>query len=117
MWLLLPLLALRGLVPAGYMIDVTERGLSLVVCESGIYKDAVPHNDGEHHHEKNSHGGHDHSICPFAVAALGAPAPNVVTLATVVEVAIDRVRDSADVVASCFGPSRAQQSRAPPVFA
>ncbi|HYM33857.1 MAG TPA: DUF2946 family protein [Steroidobacteraceae bacterium] len=120
LWLLLPLLALRGLVPAGYMIDATEHGLSIVVCESGIYgdllaSDATKHHHG--HHTSDSHRSqHDHSICPFAIAATGAPAPSAVTLATVVDVAIDRVRDTHVVIANRFGPSRAQQSRAPPYF-
>ena len=73
-WLLLALIALRGLVPAGYMIDASQNGVSLVVCDSGIYKDSAGSHH-QHHHDQGS-SRHDHSVCPFAVAATGAPTPS-----------------------------------------
>jgi hypothetical protein len=125
-WLLLALLALRGLVPAGYMVDATADGLSIVVCDSGIYAAAAQLSSGQtahrhHHHDgngegKESSGISDHSICPFAIAATGASAPSLPLLETVTSVVVDRVASNQAVVTSLSGPSRAQQSRAPPYF-
>lgn len=123
-WLaLLPLLLLRGLVPAGYMIEANAGGLSIVVCESGIYKDAVIAGSAEHHHHDHhgtsgdtSSAAHDHSICPFAIAAVGAPTPDLPAIVAVVSTEIGRVVDEPVVQSGLFGPSRTQQSRAPPYF-
>ena len=130
-WLLLALIALRGLVPAGYMIDVSANGLSLVVCGSGIYAAAAQSTaiQGEHHAHHHGDGHHgdgandssqaletDHSICPFAVAATGASAPSLPAMLVVGETIIDRLAGRSVLVFSSFGPSRAQQSRAPPSF-
>ncbi len=133
-WLLVALLSLRGLVPAGYMVDVDRGGLSLVVCGSGIYSataqklptapvDSSAHGEHRHHHEGDEDGsagsayvGADHSICPFAMAAVGAPAPDQFGTRGVAEVVIGHLAAQAFVFLSSFGPSRAQQSRAPPFF-
>jgi hypothetical protein len=128
LWLLLPLLFLRGLVPAGYMIAVTENGLEIVLCDSGIYRDSAvaqqlastqqgSEHPGEHHHHGKGNVQHDHSICPFAVAATGAPAPELPELNTGSEVGVGSFMEDCRIIAGLSGPSRAQQSRAPPALA
>ena len=117
-WLLVPLLALRGLVPAGYMVDATSNGLAIVVCESGIYSAAAQLGSEHHHHHGHdkdaSPGQHDHSICPFAIAATGVSTSCSTATIAVAAVEIGRISSEFAVVDSLFGPSRAQQSRAPP---
>lgn len=65
--LLLPLLVLRGMLPAGYMTVADEAGLRVVMCSAGLaalHADAagtphdLPPNAGE---------------CTFALSANGAP--------------------------------------------
>ena len=128
-WLLLALLALRGLVPAGYMIDTTGGSLSLVVCSSGVYSAAAQADHSKHaehhHHHQNSHqneesnkesAASDHSICPFALAATGAPTPVLPAIDVAASTEIGRIVDNGSSLFGTFGPSRAQQSRAPPSF-
>jgi len=73
----------------------------------------------DHHAATGEHAGHgengSNSICPFAAAGMGAPAPHLLTIALAAPIAS---AITVDVVAfqSPFGPSRAQQSRAPPYF-
>lgn len=88
-WLtwLLPLLALRAFVPAGFMLGASGDDLQLMLC-SGTAAIATQNHaspDGTshaHHAEQNSthdHGGgkvHENSICPFAAASsAGVPMP------------------------------------------
>jgi hypothetical protein len=113
-WLLLALIALRGLVPVGYMVEATADGLALVVCDSGIYKDSIP-TPHQHHHDRQV-SGHDHSICPFAAAAIGAPTPSLPVVLLAPDTPIDGVRAKTESFVGLSGPSRAQQPRAPPVL-
>jgi hypothetical protein len=115
-WLLLPLFVLRGLVPAGFMIDTSSNGLSMVICSGGVYKTVmVDHGDQAPVTDHGQQTQHGDSICPFAAAATGAPPSNDVPMLFGVSVggaAISHV----DQFHSSFGPSRTQQSRAPPSF-
>lgn len=130
LWLLLALVALRGLVPVGYMVDATPNGLAIVVCGSGIYAAAaqmpaaMPAGEHHHHHhhsagdasEQSSTGASDHSICPFSMAATGSSAVSFPELIAFEQTVIGRVESRALVEYVSFGPSRAQQSRAPPAL-
>jgi hypothetical protein len=117
------------MVPAGYMIDANADGLSLVICGSGIYAAAAhsaqqKNNKHAHHHQGTGNhqdtggesAGADHSICPFAIAATGASATVIPALDAAPATVIDRIAAPSAVAFSSFGPSRAQQSRAPPSF-
>jgi hypothetical protein len=118
-WWLLPLLALRSLVPAGLMIDTSQGGVSMVVC-TGVHKSTPMEERGAPatttHDHLGQHGHDSNAICPFAVAATGAPTPAVLPMVLGAVSVIDAI--SSDVVAfhSTFGPLRVQQSRAPPYF-
>ncbi len=138
-WLLVSLFALRGLIPAGYMLDTTGGSLSIVMCGgNGPLKPSAPdphkgHAGHEHHHaqsvdevtggdagaavgsEHEEHEKHSGSMCPFALAG-SAPTPSMASS----PIAIAQTQ-SIDVVKVVFfhglsGPLRAQQSRAPPRF-
>src|SRR5262245_57272805 len=87
--LLLPLLALRALLPVGYMPVADAHGLHLTLCNPDRTGGTMPHHDTAHHdaahhgsgHQDPSHHGHpgSHSDCPFAHAAFNAPPPHVVS--------------------------------------
>lgn len=115
--LLLPVLALRVLVPAGFMPVVEGGELRMVVCPDAMHLPEPGH--GHHGHE--NHGGEDDQPpargmgkCPFAntgssappvqfAATLAMPAPAFAFLAPLAE----GVRPSA-------GPPRETTARAPP---
>lgn len=105
-WWLLPLFALRALVPAGFMLEATGGGLSMVVCHGGGQR---AQDDGQSQHEARS-------LCSFAVAPSAAPTAAAVVISTAVVIAVDLVKDDVASAAIPFGPVRAQQSRAPPVL-
>jgi hypothetical protein len=116
-WLLLPLLALRALVPAGFMLDASSDGLSMVICSGGVYKTvSVDHGDQAPVTDHGQQTQHGDSICPFAVAATGAPAPSALPMVLGALSAIGIVANDVAEFHSLFGPSRVQQSRAPPYF-
>jgi len=113
-WCLLPLFALRGMVPAGFMVNLSGGDLSMTVCPMHQSADAGRADGG--HTDAGQHKKTASSVCPFAAA---------LTSATFIGIAVPAfafvVTESIDVgdVASRyipFGPSRAQQSRAPPYF-
>ena len=90
LWLL-PLLAVRALVPAGFMLSAENGALQVVLC-SGSGPVAVtpsapsahehhhlPASEGHAHHHDGGHAGSEHhsgsgahesSVCPFALAAM-----------------------------------------------
>jgi hypothetical protein len=136
--LLLPLLALRTLVPVGYMVDTSGGRLSIVMCggdgpltiaaltEYG--GQATNHSEMDHgqmdHAQHTGHAGHHgsehdkhkNSICPFAAAGSAATLASVPSLPVGIE-PVRIVAVSHDVaIQGLSGPSRAQQSRGPPHF-
>jgi hypothetical protein len=142
-WILLPLLALRGLVPAGFMVDTSGGTLSIVMCggtgplATGLshgsghavhqmdhgqmdhsqmdpgHQHAALHSDGQASHHGSDHE-HKNSICPFAIAGSAATLAHIPSLPAAIEPV--RVVAATHIVAlhGLFGPSRVQQSRAPP---
>ena len=115
LWLL-PLFALRGVVPAGTMLDIASDGRIEVVMCDGMARAAGGHIAHAHHHDHGNHSQHDTAQCPFAVAASAATTPSIPVLpAAVAPVRFVDVVDTIEFI-GLFGPSRAQQSRAPPVL-
>jgi len=105
-WWLLPLFALRGLVPAGFMLSTVDGELSMIVCHGAAKHGSA---DGQSRHDARS-------ICAYAVAPGAAPMASLlpVHFAADVEGTHEQVEyATADIP---FGPARAQQSRAPPVL-
>jgi hypothetical protein len=79
-WWLLPLLALRGLVPVGFMLDMSHGDVAMVVCPG--------------HLPGTSESGADHGqpspkLCPFAVAAAAGPTAFVPGIVSFVAVSLD----------------------------
>jgi hypothetical protein len=130
-WLLLPLLLLRGLVPAGFMIDASGGNLSIVMCSgSGPLPSAAALDEhsghamhhaqqqGDEHagHHGSGHDKHQGSICPFAMAGSAAPLANISSLPLGIEPVRTLAAAHTVILRGLSGPLRAQQSRAPPTL-
>ncbi len=117
--LLLPLLALRTLVPAGYMVTAADGGLRIVICDAGFAGGNTPaHHHGDHH--GHQHGGTDPQPsggehCPFAHAAVNAPPPLLVSGALVPLLQVTFTSRSSEQLPPATGPPRQTSARAPPL--
>ena len=117
--LVLGLLFLRALVPAGVMLAAVDGNLALVLCDA-----ETPAGEHQHHHH---HLGHDHAAhhegahtdptCPYAQSAGPAPLPALPVLAggAVHELLVPPAAVSQTFLS--FGPARRQTSRGPPPLA
>ncbi|HMA11998.1 MAG TPA: hypothetical protein VKO83_08925 [Steroidobacteraceae bacterium] len=107
--LLLPLMVMRGMLPAGYM-PVAEGGvLKMALCSDGL---KLPSDNGgqDHHRLPGSSGD-----CLFAHAAASAPPPSIVALPAPgftggQSTGIPAAQQAASVI------PRAQSSRGPPAL-
>jgi len=115
-WWLLPIFALRGMVPVGFMVNVSGGELSMTVCPmhqaAGAAHAKSAQSDTGRHDKKNSN-----TVCPFAAALtsatfVGMAAPTFAFVATDAVATTETAQSHVP-----FGPFRAQQSRAPPAFA
>lgn len=110
--LVLALLCVRTLIPAGFMAAPVEGRWELVVCGT-----ALPGAGGPGHHDHANHNQHDVPNCPFALSSAPAPLPAIVQLAPLrVETTESPPARHAQVVLS-FEPARQHQPRAPPRLA
>lgn len=127
--LLLPLLALRALLPVGYMPVVDARGLHLILCNPDLAGRTTPLHDPAHHdaaHHGPAHpdtGQHDpahhgqsgsHGDCPFAHAPFNAPPPHVASGVRAPAPELRFVVHSFQNLGPLTGPPRQASARAPP---
>jgi hypothetical protein len=124
--LVLGLLFLRGLIPAGFMLAPVDGNLALVLCSLDLPVAAVPAGamPASHHHmhEAQDHGAHRHGAhgdptCPYAQSGGPAPLPTLPVLAggatferPILPAAVTQTHLS-------FGPIRQPSSRGPPHLA
>jgi hypothetical protein len=132
LWLL-PLLLVRAIVPAGFMVAADTNGLALTFCSAQaplLAAASMPSVEGGHAMQHAGHqmpadaggvdphaahhaGKHFDSPCPFGVAATAMTSDlPVVSLATVV--AAVGVFDFVSAPAVTSGPQRADRIRGPP---
>jgi hypothetical protein len=114
--LVLGMLLLRALVPAGFMLAPVDGTLAFVLCEPEVIS------GGHHHHPgpdqaAHQHGTHADPSCPYAQSAGPAPLPTLPILAGVAvpDLWIPPATVTQTVLA--FGPPRQQSPRGPPHFA
>jgi hypothetical protein len=107
------LLAVRALVPAGFMASATEAGLQLVFCDAA----ATAAQMAGHHAHHHSHGGTTDPGCPYAQSSGPAPLPSIPMLASDVRFAQVVERAPAATLAFIQGPPRQQSPRGPPALA
>jgi hypothetical protein len=129
-WLLLPLLLLRGMVPAGFMVDVSQGKVAIVVCPGHILTQSPVSGadsanlsatdfgavDHEHHGPMERREQSSSQLCPFAATAAAAPPPSFTPQLAAVVPAIAVTFEISSEPATLAGPARSQQSRAPPYF-
>lgn len=104
--LLLPLLALRAMLPAGYMADTHAGDFRLVMCADGLL---LP-DTGEDSHDEDS------GLCLFAQAAQAAVPAAPFVMPAAAPVAPSLV-DISHLLAPTTGPPRTDRARGPPLHA
>jgi hypothetical protein len=107
--LLLPLLALRALLPAGHMVAMDEGAPRIVLCSDGLAAWNTPDSDPAPHQQPD--GAND---CPFAHAALNAPPPHYVAGTAVATPDLQFIPDLSRALPPSVGPPRSGGARAPP---
>lgn len=107
--LLLPLMVMRGMLPAGYM-PVAEGGvLKMALCSDGLRLPAGSGDNGNHQLPGSS------GDCLFAHAAASAPPPSSIAVAAPAFADAQSVETRAAQQAASVIP-RAQSSRGPPAL-
>lgn len=106
------MLALRALVPAGFMLAPVDGQPAIVLCDTDA--PGVPHQHAGHHH-----AGHAHldPTCPYAQSAGPAPLPALPVLTGAPAATAGALPTPKAQVHARFGPSRQQSPRAPPLSA
>lgn len=128
---IVPLLVLRALIPAGFMLHADTEGLRLVFC-SGTAGGAVPSTEHAGHHAghdgspagepsgehsgDHAKAGHYDSPCPFALAAVTA-AGEVPHLAAAAASPVDEPFEFLSAPSCSAGPPRSDRIRGPPSLA
>lgn len=117
--LILGLLFLRALVPAGFMLAPVDGWFAVVVCDGEMSAGAHPHH--HHHPDHNaasSHEGfHIDPTCPYAQSAGSVPLPSLPVMAGAALVARLPTADAATQSILTAGPVRRQLPRGPPLLA
>lgn len=114
MLLVLGMLCLRALIPAGFMLAPVDGRLAFVLCEAE--GPAAGHHHSGHDHAMHHHGAAD-PTCPYAQSAGPAPLPTLPVLAgaAFLDVLISPTDYSQTLLR--FGPTRQPSSRGPPRLA
>lgn len=129
--LILGLVFLRGLVPAGFMLAPVDGALAFVLCDLDLPVTAVPSgampagHDHMHMHmhmhrhmaadpATHQHGTHGDSTCPYAQSAGPAPLPTLPVLAGGAIFEQPKLPAAATQTLLGFGPIRQPSSRGPP---
>jgi hypothetical protein len=111
--LLLPLLVLRAMLPAGYMPVADASGLRIVMCSEGLAPPAASTADaGTTRHELPPNAGQ----CPFAHSGDSAPALAAATADFTPAFWVHAVSITTASPAIGQAPRHAHQVRGPPVF-
>jgi len=117
--LVLGMLLLRALVPAGFMLAPVDGRLVFVLCDAEMPAGAHPHHHHHPGHDNAAHheGAHGDPTCPYAQSSGPAPLPTLPVLAGAAT--SDQLVIPAAVTQTLlrFGPTRQQTPRGPPSLA
>jgi hypothetical protein len=108
--LLLPLLTLRALLPAGFMVSAAADGPRIVMCSEGLAAWSAAAEDSRHPQPAASGGD-----CLFALSAASAPPPQYVASGTVPVLNILFLPTVSGEPPHSTGPPRESGARAPPL--
>ena len=106
-WLLLPFLVARALMPVGFMAQAQGGKLQIVFCSAGFSQPGLDHHDDKHA------DGHNDFSCPFAHVA-AAPLLIVSSSEVIAFIATAAVVLPADSPYYAVGPPRFIATRGPP---
>lgn len=114
--LLLPLMVLRALLPAGYMPAVEHGQWRMVMCSAGLQLPAAHHTDHQPipDHPGSGHSGSPDGGCPFASAAQTAPVCQYVVAIIEPLRKVQFAAVAADDLPPATGPPRRTAARGPP---
>ena len=123
--LVLGLVLMRALVPAGFMLAPVDGHLAFVLCDADatmpMSAGAMPSNHHHMHmamdHATHSHGAHGDPTCPYAQSGGPAPLPTLPMLAGVTEFERPPMPSAVTQTLLGFGPIRQPSSRGPPHLA
>lgn len=109
--LLMPLLTLRALLPAGYMVSAAGDGPRIVLCSEGLagWHAAAD----ESRHDQLPAAGDN---CPFALSGMHAPPPHVAVLGFAPALVSTFLQQPSAELPPATGPPRNSGARAPPAF-
>jgi len=116
--LVLGMLFLRALVPAGFMLVPMDGRLAVVLCDAEMSAGGHQH----HHHPGHDTAAHHDSArgdptCPYAQSAGPAPLPTLPALAGTATVGELVAPAAVTQTLLRFGPTRQQTPRGPPPLA
>jgi hypothetical protein len=121
--LVLGLVLLRGLVPAGFMLAPVDGRLVFVLCDAdasmpAMRAGALPASHDHLHmamdHAAHGHGAHGDPTCPYAQSGGPAPLPTLPMLAGGARFERPRLPPAITQTLLRFGPIRQPSSRGPP---
>lgn len=132
LWIV-PLLLLRALIPAGFMLAADANGLSLVFCSVNTPQSTAANATVQHEGHAGHHAGHDNGSagehsgnhasasqhnapCPFSLAAIAA-AGEVPYFGSIAALPADEPFEFVSAPTSSAGPLRADRIRGPPSLA
>lgn len=112
--LMLPLMLLRALLPAGYMPVVEQGALRIVLCSAGLALYTSAHN--------SDHGSDEHAPraisadCAFAYASPAAPPVHYAAAVTTLPIQWPAAFGATLQLPPSTGPPRTAGARAPPAL-
>jgi hypothetical protein len=121
--LVLELLFLRALIPAGFMLAPVDGNLAFVLCDLDLPVAAMSdagmpashhHMHAGHDHADHPHGVHGDPTCPYAQSGGPAPLPTLPVLVSGTTFARPRLPTAITQTRLSFGPIRQPSSRGPP---
>lgn len=124
--LILGLVLLRALVPAGFMLAPVDGHLAFVPCDADAAMPAIPagampashhHLHGVGDHASHGHGAHGDPTCPYAQSGGPAPLPTLPVLAGITIFERPALPAAVTQTLLGFGPIRLPSSRGPPHLA
>lgn len=115
LWWLMPLFALRALVPVGFMLDVSQGDVALVVCPGHSSVEQDTSDAGAVGSEDQRHTQSTFKLCPFAVAGGVAPPAVVAGVVSLDSVSLERI-SAPSVPEAADRASHAHLIRGPPAL-
>jgi hypothetical protein len=114
--LLLPLMVLRAMLPAGYMPVAENGALRIIMCSDGIYASAADQGAKQTTTNNDHKAPPNYSDCPFAHAAVDAPPVVVTALLVDAPLTLAFNTSARAQLPLTTGPPRQLSARGPPTI-